>query len=998
MSPRRSLPAILPCLIALLSCTAARAAEDAFPTLEPIAELSPDRLQQSYRRLVLKLADAPPGGEGLQLTIGLLGAKPVQIWALAPRWGSQRLISRSGSLAWDGSRLSGTAYVLIANPFVDKAHYKAHKNGGAWWSLEIDASESATGIDGTYRAGRSNKRAEPAPVSGTLTGHSVDRATIDERHPPQPAADFPCWRGRYGNGTAPGVEQELVADLGQASVLWTSEESDLPGTYNIVMGGLGGPVVADGKVFLSYQMPNGPTFDEEWATKLMPAGPAAASRISYYGHRDGETGARWLRRRTSVEADDVVLCIDAQTGLTRWKRVWPAAARNPSYSGRGWSWAKNGPFTTPCIVGERLYTIGGHGALYCLDTNDGATVWTAELPSASAAAAHLDAAVAAGRMVQRTSHKPRAPDLCTSLAHAQGVIVANDNGWAVHGWDAATGAKRWGPVKIDGLGGGRSGGAHSGVPIMLDGKQMLIMGPALLDPRDGTVLWSVPAAYFRGELGNAAVAGDVVVFANGTKNEDSEVGVSAWRLDAAGDATLLWTLDRRYCTAGFQSPAIYANRLYCCTRPGRDVRDEHAQGQVICVDMETGRILASVERRRGEGSIAQLLADDGRLLVGQQHASWWSTDPDDFRRLSPFPGGDSVPNNQSSHPQALCGGRLYSRGDFNLVCWDLRRTRAPRFAPPSGQRDQALQLQITHPDPNAVLRYAFDGAEPTDASPVFTGPLSIEATRIVKARAHVPGKAPSPVVEAVYYFGDADSALPPVVSPQAGAYQRELTITLETDTRYAEIHYTLDGSEPTVAAPRYDAPFILARSATLKAKTFCDYLPDSEVVAHTYRIDRQPFLARGDHIVIEAENYFCQKQAENHAFAPVEHGGASAQAIDAQPDNGTKYKQGHGPRLDFPILVEAPGEWYAWVRWQGRGGSSDSFYLGVDTQVLGEFGRHGGDWIWQRLEGNVSFERDGQHVLNIWMREDGTLIDKLVLTRDADWQPTGTGPAQSPQR
>jgi hypothetical protein len=37
----------------------------------------------------------------------------------------------------------------------------------------------------------------------------------------------------------------------------------------------------------------------------------------------------------------------------------------------------------------------------------------------------------------------------------------------------------------------------------------------------------------------------------------------------------------------------------------------------------------------------------------------------------------------------------------------------------------------------------------------------------------------------------------------------------------------------------------------------------------------------------------------------------------------------------------------------------------------------------------------GRHVFNVWMREDGTIIDKIVLTSNSGYTPTGTGPAES---
>ena len=39
--------------------------------------------------------------------------------------------------------------------------------------------------------------------------------------------------------------------------------------------------------------------------------------------------------------------------------------------------------------------------------------------------------------------------------------------------------------------------------------------------------------------------------------------------------------------------------------------------------------------------------------------------------------------------------------------------------------------------------------------------------------------------------------------------------------------------------------------------------------------------------------------------------------------------------------------------------------------------------------------KTGVNTLNIWMREDGMRIDKIVLTTNPKYKPTGNGPAES---
>lgn len=67
-------------------------------------------------------------------------------------------------------------------------------------------------------------------------------------------------------------------------------------------------------------------------------------------------------------------------------------------------------------------------------------------------------------------------------------------------------------------------------------------------------------------------------------------------------------------------------------------------------------------------------------------------------------------------------------------------------------------------------------------------------------------------------------AASPVISVQAG------TITITAATAHSEVHYTTDGSEPTLFSPIYTTPFSAAGITTVKAKAFRAGIYDSDVV------------------------------------------------------------------------------------------------------------------------------------------------------------------------
>jgi len=118
------------------------------------------------------------------------------------------------------------------------------------------------------------------------------------------------------------------------------------------------------------------------------------------------------------------------------------------------------------------------------------------------------------------------------------------------------------------------------------------------------------------------------------------------------------------------------------------------------------------------------------------------------------------------------------------------------------------------------------------------------------------------------------------------------------------------------------------------------------------------------------------------------------------------------PRLDFEISFVKTGTHYFWFR--GSDGGGNSINAGIDGEDpngslanldLGCCGTrlvpNGTSYVWVggRAGAPANFEVDtlGVHTINVWMREDGQLIDKVLVTTDPSFVPTGAGPDQSPR-
>ena len=98
------------------------------------------------------------------------------------------------------------------------------------------------------------------------------------------------------------------------------------------------------------------------------AGPAVASGRVYvmdYVKSSGQSTNN-PGSRDSLSGSERILCIDSKTG----DEIWKIEYERPYHISY-----PNGPRATPTIDGDRVYTLGAEGNLYCLDVSSGATIW-----------------------------------------------------------------------------------------------------------------------------------------------------------------------------------------------------------------------------------------------------------------------------------------------------------------------------------------------------------------------------------------------------------------------------------------------------------------------------------------------------------------------------------------------------------------------------------------------------------------------------------------------
>lgn len=144
------------------------------------------------------------------------------------------------------------------------------------------------------------------------------------------AEDWPQWRGV--NRDAIWREEGIVEAIPETGleVLWRQE----------IAGGYSGPAVADGLVYVTdYVRESG----------------------------DPRNGPGTINQLQGVER---VLCLKADSGEVVWKHEYECPYRI-SYPA--------GPRTTPTVDGERVYTYGSEGHLFCFNRKTGEVLWSKQM-------------------------------------------------------------------------------------------------------------------------------------------------------------------------------------------------------------------------------------------------------------------------------------------------------------------------------------------------------------------------------------------------------------------------------------------------------------------------------------------------------------------------------------------------------------------------------------------------------------------------------------------
>lgn len=615
-------------------------------------------------------------GFDLPLILGLRDGKAVAAWFAHPAMSGGRVVWLDlATLTLSGEKLSGN---LVGR---NNLHWGDKNVRDYEYTLNASVSGGRQ-IAGTFSAVYVDDAGEKIEFSGKLSG----RLVTSEQTATNKLAAGHDWPHYYGDGfrlAGPKSAVNLIDDLAQARPVWKSE-AYIPTAYGSAPdnrypdragrsgngGGSSSPVVADGRVYQFYYYPRGPVGQSRAYIENFIGRPFKDETDLFAKARElfpkREIQQQAVLNHFRTQADEVLVCIDAATGQTLWKSMFPQRGNNyQTHKHRGYS-------PVALVAGGVVYQPGTTGRLYAVDAATGKLLW--EYPDAQPEA----------HVTTQGGIDCHAP----SPVLVDGVVVFAASG-RVQGVDAKTGAKKWETSLWHRTSLLPWSGSDKSLVIASDRDHEKKQNFAVaIDPADGTVAWRQPVEYLN-DFTFPLLAGDLLIgYSLNVENvkpgeNDGLAIIHAYRISADG-------LKPAWSTRSL-APIIDTIGM---ASDGEHVYVSAAR-EAICLKLATGETVAKVENVGGTRTQTAFLGG-GRLFIqpegrhGSQSFLMLNANPQDFRAFPssqadasnshqvgaeyqwrpPHTWTTAYANQPINYP--LVNGRLFVRGLDAIYCYDLR--------------------------------------------------------------------------------------------------------------------------------------------------------------------------------------------------------------------------------------------------------------------------------------------------------------------------------------
>ena len=440
--------------------------------------------------------------------------------------------------------------------------------------------------------------------------------------------DWPHWMGERHDGVwrESGLIDSFPAE--GPAVLWRSE----------VGSGYGGPAIVGRDIYLM-------------------------DRIKDAG-KGGEVENN-IRKAGEIPGSERVLCIDMETGKTKWSHQYDRPY-NIAYP--------TGPRCTPTVVEDRVFTLGAMGDLICLDRHDGTVIWQKDL------------------IVEYGAKPPLWGFSSHPVVDGDQVIVpVGGEGTAIVSFDRDTGQENWRALTTVDV-------AYAPVRIMeLDGERQLIFwhgeGVDSLNPETGEHYWNIKFP----EEKNPSITSIATPRIVGNQIFISEYYKGSLLLEVSSNPPGVQEIWRSYKTDPRHEKALNSMMTTPVIKDGLVYGigyNRKGEGVFRCLELETGEMRWTRDDWMSDEPLMFATAfivenddkyfmfnDNGELMIVDLSPAGL-TERGRAKILEPT----GVARGRKvvwSHP-AFSGGRMLVRNDKEIVCVDLRKaTTVDGPTPPS---------------------------------------------------------------------------------------------------------------------------------------------------------------------------------------------------------------------------------------------------------------------------------------------------------------------------
>ena len=330
--------------------------------------------------------------------------------------------------------------------------------------------------------------------------------------------------------------------------------------------------------------------------------------------------------------EEIVIAANAETGRTLWEHVTPMTFVSDAAREMG-----NGPYSTPLIVGDRLFTTGVAGRLQCFDKRTGKLLWTQQLLDE-----HKGSLMMYGYAPSPVAFRDRV------------IVPVGGRGRALMAFNQSDGKVAWSRNDV--------GNAYS-TPLLikvggLEQMAALMDGAVIaVNPHNGDLQWSVPfKADFSIAISTPVWGPDNLMFVSSEYN----AGAKVFELQVQGQQTTakeLWSSNRLRLHHG---NAIRIGDAIYFSSGGKG-----SQAILSAVDARSGTIhwqQRSIEKATFVYADSKLITldQDGNLMIAYPS-------PQGFRIAAKAP----MMSRLSWTPPVLVGTRLYLRDRATLMAVEL---------------------------------------------------------------------------------------------------------------------------------------------------------------------------------------------------------------------------------------------------------------------------------------------------------------------------------------